>query len=123
MAKSRRTGLLTRREVETVQLMMKGLTNAEIAIARGVNIKTVKFTLNTLYPKCFKRDKRLNARCLLILGFYKRSLPKPILKQIKYGWRKIPTKLDRKEAKLRREQLKLKPKPVPTGLPKGKMND
>jgi len=44
-------GALTSREVETVRLVGKGLSNKEIACELGVSVATVRTHLNKVYEK------------------------------------------------------------------------
>jgi len=42
---------MTSREIEIVQLLVRGLSNAEIAARMGIQLQTVKNMLSTLYAK------------------------------------------------------------------------
>ncbi len=42
---------LTTREIEVVQLVLRGLSNAQIATHLGIQLQTVKNLLSTLYSK------------------------------------------------------------------------
>ena len=42
---------MTAREIEVVQLLVRGQSNAEIAVQMGIQLQTVKNMLSTLYAK------------------------------------------------------------------------
>jgi DNA-binding NarL/FixJ family response regulator len=42
---------MTSREIEIVRLLVRGLSNAEIAAGMGIQLQTVKNMLSTLYAK------------------------------------------------------------------------
>ena len=42
---------MTSREIEVVQLLVRGQSNAEIAAKMGIQLQTVKNMLSTLYAK------------------------------------------------------------------------
>jgi DNA-binding NarL/FixJ family response regulator len=42
---------MTSREIEVVRLLVRGLSNAEIAAGMGIQLQTVKNMLSTLYAK------------------------------------------------------------------------
>lgn len=42
---------MTAREIEVVQLLVRGQSNAEIAAQMGIQLQTVKNMLSTLYAK------------------------------------------------------------------------
>lgn len=50
--------LLTQSEARVARLVMEGLSNVEIARARGVATRTIVNQLSTIYPKLGLRSRR-----------------------------------------------------------------
>ena len=71
-APSRSLDPLTNRETEVLALVARGLSNAEIAIALTISIKTVKTHVGNLLAKLLARD-----RAQLVVAAYENALVSP----------------------------------------------
>jgi DNA-binding NarL/FixJ family response regulator len=71
-ARSRSLDPLTNRETEVLALVARGLSNAEIAIALTISIKTVKTHVGNLLAKLLARD-----RAQLVIAAYEHALVSP----------------------------------------------